>query len=462
MLQLVKGTHVHFVGIGGAGLSAIARVLLERGCVVSGSDVKASDVTAILAESGAQIYVGHDACNVAGADLVLATSAVEADHIELTAAEHERIPVYRRREFMRALLRGYDTVAIAGTHGKTTTTAMIIHILKYAGHDPSYIVGGIMGNTGKNAEAGAGMSFIIEADEYGNMFHGLAPNLAVVTTVEHDHPDFFQTPEDIAAAFTAFVKSIQPGGLLIACADDPGALTLARQRHTTGETTQTYGIENERADWRATDLRFGRVSTCFSVVHCGVQLGRFVFDAPGVHNVLNALAAVAAAHARGVAFAASASAMADFKATRRRFQIRGVRDGVVVIDDYAHHPTEIEVNLRAARLRYPGHQIWAVWQPHTYSRVRLFWSEFLDAFREADHVLVTPIYAARESAVEGVSGQALATEMRYRTDAIFAPSFDSAASTLRQRAEAPAVVIIFSAGDANQIADLYLNDAASS
>ena len=457
MPQLLTGARIHFVGIGGAGLSAIARVLLERGCVVSGSDMSASPVASALADAGARIFQGHDARFVEGADLVLATSAVDDDHIELTAAKQLGIPVYRRREFMRALLQGYDTIAIAGAHGKTTTTSMIIHILQDVGKDPSYIVGGIMGNTGRNAAMGAGKSFVIEADEYGNMFHGLSPNLAVVTTVEHDHPDFFQTAEEISAAFATFIELIQPDGLLVACADDPAALALALEHQKTGQAIQTYGIENEQSDWRATDLQFNSDATSFNVAHRGVPLGSVSLGAPGAHNVLNALAALVVAHERGIAFAASASALAGFIATQRRFEIRGIRDGVIMVDDYAHHPTEIEANLRAARLRYPGRQIWAIWQPHTYSRVRQFRSEFVAAFHDADRVIVTPIYAAREAPIENVSSQALAAEMKCQSDAIFAATYDTVVSMLRQFAVAPAVVIIFSAGDANQIADLYLD-----
>ena len=459
MPRLLKGTRIHLVGIGGAGLSAIARILLERGCIVSGSDLNESTVTSALAEAGARIFKGHDGRFVAGADLVLATSAVDDDHIELAAANELKIPVYRRREFMRVLLQGCDTIAIAGTHGKTTTTSMIIHILQAAGKDPSYIVGGIMGNTGKNAAVGTGRSFVIEADEYDNMFHGLAPNLAVVTTVEHDHPDFFRTADDITSSFARFMGSVQPGGLLVACADDPAALALALEYQQSGQAVRTYGIENKQSDWRATDLRFGGDTTSFTLVHRGVSLGRASLGAPGAHNVLNALAALVVAHERGVDFEASVGALAGFRATRRRFEIRGIRAGVIVVDDYAHHPTAIKVNLRAAKLRYPGHQIWAIWQPHTYSRIRQFWSEFVESFHESDRVIVTPIYAAREAPIEGISSQALAAKVRCKSFATYAPTFDDAVAMLRQSVAAPAVVIIFSAGDANRIADLYLDDS---
>ncbi len=459
MLQLMPGMHVHLVGIGGAGLSAIARILLERGLTVSGSDTQASPVTAALAADGARIYQGHDAGFVAGADAVLATSAVSDDHVEAAAAKHQQIPVYRRREFMQAVLRGHDIIAIAGAHGKTTTTAMVTHILQCGGKQPSFIVGGVMGNTGRNAGVGRGASFVIEADEYGNMFHGLSPNLAVVTTVEYDHPDFFKTPAALTVAFEQFVDSISPDGLLVACADDSAALALADARRKTGAAVRSYAIDNPRADWSATKMCFATDRTTFTVLRHGVPQGKASLGVPGTHNVLNALAAIAAAHERGVSVEESAAALDSFKATARRFEIRGIRDDVIVVDDYAHHPTEIEVNIRAARLRYPQHQIWAIWQPHTYSRVQQFWSEFIAAFDQADHALLTPVYGAREKPLDGVSSAALVSAMQTRTAAAYAHTFEQAVEILRRSVTPPAVVLIFSAGDANLIADLYLDEA---
>lgn len=459
MIPLSPGTRVHFIGIGGAGLSAIARILLERGCAISGSDMQSSEIAERLAADGAQVSHGHRAENVRGADLVLATSAVDGDHIEVAAAEALGIPVFRRQAFMRSLLQGYDTIAVAGTHGKTTTTSMIIHILQAAGKNPSYIVGGAMGNTGKNAAVGCGNSFVIEADEYDNMFHGLDPNLAVVTNIEHDHPDFFETPDELTKAFERFVDLLGTDGTLVACADDPGARALADQRRRGGAAARTYSIDAADADWRATDLDFSGSSTRFTVRRNGIALGEVSLGAPGRHNVLNALAALVAADERGVALEQGAAALSRFIATARRFEIRGVRQGVVVVDDYAHHPTEIKVNLQAARLRYPQHQIWAIWQPHTYSRVKQFWSEFLGAFQDADQVLVAPIYAARESPIDGVTAAALAAEMQSRQPAAYMPTFNDAVDRLNRSVRGPAVLLIFSAGDANIIADRYLNSS---
>jgi len=457
MKPLAPGTRVHFIGIGGAGLSAIARILMERGCVVSGSDTHASEVTAKLAADGAQVFHGHGAANVRGADLVLATSAVADDNVEITAAAALGIPVFRRQAIMRSLLQGFDTIAVAGTHGKTTTTSMIAHIMLAAGESPSYIVGGAMGNTGKNAAVGCGKAFVIEADEYGNMFHGLDPKLAVVTNVEHDHPDFFETADELASAFKRFVELLGSDGLLVACVDDSGAGAIADARRRQGLAVRTYGIEAEDADWRASDLEFSGSRMRVTVSRNGIALGEISLGVPGKHNALNALAALATTHERGVGFEQGAAALSGFIGTARRFDVRGARQGVIVVDDYAHHPTEISVNIQAARLRYPGHPVWVVWQPHTYSRVKQFWTEFVESFSDADQVLVTPIYAARESPFDGVTSAALAAELRARQPTVYVPTFDDAVDLLVRSVRAPAVVLIFSAGDANIIADKYLN-----
>lgn len=456
MLHLKPGQRIHFIGIGGAGLSAIARILLERGYSVSGSDLRGSSLTASLARDGARLYVGHDGRYVKGADIVLATSAAQPDHVEIAAAKALNIPVFKRKEFMPAVLHGCDTIAVAGAHGKTTTTSMVIHILQTAGKDPSYIVGGTMASTGENAAVGRGPSFVIEADEYDNMFHGLNPNLAVVTNVDHDHPDFFKTPAQLRAAFGTFVESLADDGALVACADDESALSIATAQRANRGKVITYGIENPAVDWRATDLRYCGETVAAFITKRGCPPVELQLRVPGAHNVLNALAALAVADERGVSPDQAAAALSSFQSTARRFEIRGERDGVLVVDDYAHHPTEIRVNIEAARLRYPERQIWAVWQPHTYSRIKTFWSDFVKAFDGADHVIVTPIYAAREAPLEGVTGRALAEAISSHRSATYSPTFDDVVETLGRAARAPAVVLIFSAGDANLIADKFL------
>ena len=459
MLRLVPEQHIHLIGIGGAGLSAIARILLERGFPVSGSDLNANALTAALAADGARVYHGHHADHVRGANLILASSAVPVQHVEIISAQAHGIPIYNRREFMSALVGGHQCIAVAGTHGKTTTTSMLVHMLQQAGKDPSYIVGGTMGNTGRNAGVGQGEYFVIEADEYDNMFHGLRPHFAIVTNVEHDHPDFFQTPEQLQLAFQQFVALLPSDGILVACADDAAAASLANDRCNRGMEAVSYGINKHNAKWRATNLQQSDGKTIVTVVRDGAELGALHLTVPGTHNVLNALAALIVADACGVTFAAGTSALESFRNTARRFDIRGIRDDVIVVDDYAHHPTEIRVNLRAARERYPHHQIWAIWQPHTYSRVQEFWSGFVSAFDCADHVLLTPIYAAREAPVEGITSQRLVSEMGEHPSVRYVPSFEDAVMRLQEDIKGAAVVLICSAGDANQIAELFLDSS---
>ncbi len=456
MLKLKPGQHIHLIGIGGAGLSAIARILLQRGFSVSGSDLRSSAITAALQEEGARVHRGHQADFVDGADLLLMSSAVAPEHVELRAARSRGIPIVKRKEFMAPLLGGKRTIAVAGTHGKTTTSAMIAHILQQAGEDPSYIVGGTMGNTGKNAGVGAGQAFVIEADEYDNMFLGLQPQIALVTNVEHDHPDHFATAGQQMEAFAEFAALLPASGALVACSDDSGALSLLNQRKERKLPAISYAIDDAAADWRATKLVFSETETSAKIFRNNVFQGRLVLRIPGAHNVANALAATIVADLQGIGFEQSAAALANFVNAERRFELRGIRDDVIIIDDYAHHPTEIRANIQAARSRYPRRRIWAIWQPHTFSRTREFWSDFLAAFDHADQVLITPIYAAREEPIPGISSQMLVEAMADHASARYAPSFEHAAACLRRDIAGPAVALIFSAGDANCIADLYL------
>ncbi len=458
-LRLLPGQRIHLIGIAGAGLSAIARILLERGYEVSGADLRANRLTAALEADGATVHLGHQAGHPLGAQAVLASSAVGRDHIEVASAMAAGIPVYKRKDFMSLILGGCDTLAVAGAHGKTTIASMLIHILKRAGKDPSFIVGGELADSGANAGVGCGPSFIIEADEYDNMFLGLRPALALIANVEHDHPDFFATPSDMRAAFRNFAESLAPGGQLVACADDAEALEILKLQRGRGRETTTYSIRGAAADWRAADLRFSLERTRATVIHRGEAAAELALGLPGEHNALNALAAMAMASKRGVPPMESAAALRDFKPTARRFQVRGERDGVIVVDDYGHHPTAIRANIRAARLRYPGHRIWAIWQPHTYSRVQRFWGDFATAFDEADRALITPIYAAREAPLPGVDGRAMTRAIQGRTNACFVATFAKAVEQLRQARDRPTIALIFSAGDANKIADMYLDES---
>ena len=343
MPQFVPGQHIHIVGIGGFGMSAIARVLLEQGYYVSGSDRRANALTQALQADGAQIHIGETAENVIGAEMVLASAAIASDNVELAMARALGISVYKRADVIADLMSGQVSIAVAGTHGKTTTTAMITHILLDTLQKPSYIIGGILRNTGRNAGVGTGKAFVIEADEYDNMFHGLRPNIAVVTNVEYDHPDFFKTPGEMVQSFTHFVSLLPDDGLLIACSDDPTSAILAQNRFVSGLPVTTYSIQNRQAQWQASNVHLdAHYQTVFDVLRDGRMQGIVELQLPGEFNVLNALAALIVADNQGVPFGDVVAALKTFQGAGRRFHARGEVEGVLVVDDYAHHPTAIK------------------------------------------------------------------------------------------------------------------------
>ncbi|MBN1179229.1 MAG: UDP-N-acetylmuramate--L-alanine ligase [Anaerolineae bacterium] len=450
-----KGKHVHLVGIGGAGLSAIARVLMGRGAVVSGSDLFLSPVAADLERDGVRVYMGHEAAHVDGAEMVLVSSAVPARNVEVQAARAMGIPVFRRAEFLGAMMDGYLGVAIAGTHGKTTTTAMVASILWEAGLDPTFIVGGMVSGMGTNARAGAGPHFVIEADEYDRTFHGLKPQVAVVTNVEHDHPDCYATFADFKAAFRQFLANVPPDGVLVICWDHPAARELGEQRAAQGWPVITYGLE-AGADWQAVDVRPNNAGgSDFLAIRHGHVLGLVRLRVPGRHNVANALAALAVAEHLGVPFPTARSAMTSFRGVGRRFEIKGKVDGVTVVDDYAHHPTEIRATLAAVREQFSNQPVWAVWQPHTYSRTRTLRLEFALAFDRADHVLVLPIYPARERDTLGISSADVVAEMRH-PDARVVESLEEAVVVLATEVRFGEVVVTLSAGDGDRVGEWLL------
>jgi UDP-N-acetylmuramate--alanine ligase len=442
------GMHVHLVGIGGIGLSAIARVLHGWGYRISGSDQATSALTEQLAAEGIEVHAGHQAEHVSGADIVLASSAVPEDNAELVEARRQGLPVLRREQFLGELTDGKQTIAIAGVHGKTTTTAMIAWMLIQAGTDPSFVVGGVMQNLGTNAGAGTGPQFVIEADEYDRAFLGLRPDVAVITALEHDHPDCYPTFEEMEVAILAFAERVKEDGLLIVSGDDPGARRIGEIRASQGQRVETYGFDSDW-DWRAESTHLGN-SAAFQVWHKGRQLGMCALQLPGSHNVLNALAALAANVEVGIAFDTAAAALARFRGTERRFEIKGQVASITVVDDYAHHPTEIRATLGAARLKFPGRPIWAVFQPHTYSRTAALADGFAAAFGDADHVLVTEVYAARERHTLGVSGADLVRRMDH-ADAEYAQGLDDAVTTLLARIQPGDVIITLGAGDGHLV-----------
>ncbi|MCU0485078.1 MAG: UDP-N-acetylmuramate--L-alanine ligase [Anaerolineales bacterium] len=441
----------HFIGIGGTGLSAIARLLLEGGWQVSGSDRLLSPLAQALQQAGARVMIGHAAENIRGADVVIRSSAVSDDNPEVLAARAAGIPVLKRAEFLGELLQNTQGIAIAGSHGKTTTTAMVAWMLTALGQDPSYIIGGVSLDLGTNARLGHGAAFVVEADEYDRMFLGLHPHLAVVTNVEHDHPDCYPTPEEFYQAFLQFTRTIQPGGVLLVCVDDPGAARLADEAARDGLRVLRYGVQAQACDYRAQALESHPAGYAFTVNYQGDDLAALALQVPGLHNVRNALAAAAVAHQCSLDLHAAALAVGQFHGAGRRFEICGVSGGVTVINDYGHHPTEIQATLQAARQRFPGQTLWAVWQPHTYSRTQMLFQAFAHAFSQADHVLVTEVYASRETSAVGTFSARQVVQAMPAADAHFTPALQDATAYLLEHVQAGDVVIVFSAGDADQV-----------
>lgn len=455
--------HIHLIGIGGTGLSAIATVLHERGVEVSGSDRQESALTRRLEQTGVRITIGHRVENVAGADLVVRSSAIATDNVEVQAAQAAGIPVKRREEFLSQLIGPQRAIAVAGTHGKTTTTSMIAWMLASLDRDPSFVIGGTPIGLGVNAHAGMGEHFVIEADEYDGMFLGLQPEVTVVTNVEYDHPDCYPTVEAYRQAFADFVSQTQPGGLLVACGDDPGAAALAAILPGGRGRSLTYGLKPGN-DLQAVDIQpNSRGGFTFDVLYGGRLIAtRVAFQAPGLHNVSNGLAALAVGMQVGLVINDAARVLEGFQGTGRRFEVRGEKGGVILVDDYAHHPTEIRATLEAARARYPERRLWAVWQPHTYSRLQALFAEFAAAFDAADCVLVTEVFGAREAPPAPEAGgrpvsvngfvEALGSRRGAAGGCVYGPvNLDQAQAWLMESLRPGDVTLVLSAGDADRI-----------
>jgi UDP-N-acetylmuramate--alanine ligase len=441
-----RGRRVHFVGIGGAGLSAIARVLMEQGAEISGSDLVLSPVAEALARDGARVFEGHQAENVNGAELIVVSSAVPESNVELQVAQAAGIPVWKRPAFLGQMMDGHVGITVAGTKGKTTTTAMIVSILLAAGHDPTFIVGGVISGLETNARAGKNSLFVIEADEYDRTFLSLKPRVAVVTNVEHDHPDCYPTFGDFQAAFEEFAALVPDEGMLVISWDDPVARALGERRQAAGSAVTFFGLE-EGAEWRAEEIRpnfAGGVD--FLVTRKEEVLGLVRLRLPGAHNACNAVAALAVADALDVPLHVARSALTEFRGVERRFEVKGEAGGVIVVDDYAHHPTAIRATLLAAQQRFPGRRLWAVWQPHTYSRTKALLEGFAQSFDAANSVIVLPIYAARETDTLGVSSADVVAAMQH-SDVRVAGSLDEAFVWLGTEVRSGDVVLTLGAGD---------------
>lgn len=451
------GARIHIIGIGGIGTSALARVLALWGYRVTGSDAAASPITAALASEGIGVAIGHHAATVAGAALVVYSAAVRDENPELAAAWAAGLPTLKRAALLGLIANARRGLAVAGTHGKSTTSAMLAKICVDAGRDPSFFVGAILQDFGTNARPGGGDLVVVEADEYDRSFLQLFPEVAIVTTIEHDHPDIYPTFGAMQEAYLAFLRQVGPGGTIVLSADDPGCVALRPLIGVAaGVAIQTYG-RAERADWRIVADGDGDL-----VLRDGAAVATLALAVPGEHNRQDALAALAAAAAVGIAPEVAAGSLAGFHGTGRRFELRGEAGGITIVDDYAHHPTAITATLRAARERYPARPIWAVFQPHTYSRTHLLLHEFAAALAPADRIVLLDIYAARETDTLGVSADAILPLLPDPTRALRAgrPA-DAAALLLRERAAgrlAPgAVVLTLGAGDVTEIGAMVLD-----
>jgi UDP-N-acetylmuramate--alanine ligase len=438
---------VHFVGIGGAGLSGIARIMLARGITVSGSDAKESRTVEALRALGARCYVGHDAAHVADADTLVVSTAVREDNPEVVEAERRGLRLLPRSAALESVMQGRRVVAVAGTHGKTTTTSLLTVALQHCAADPSFAIGGDLNETGSNAHDGSGEIFVAEADESDGAFLVYSPFGALVTNVEADHLDNYGTEEAYRAAFRAFLDRIDADGFLVACVDDPGAAELADEARSRGLAVVGVG-EAASADLRAEGLRFVGSTSTFTVVDQGRRLGEISLRIPGRHYVLDALGALAAGLRLGFAFADLRRGLEAFSGTRRRMEYKGEAAGVRVYDSYAHHPNEIAGDLQAARALAGEGRVVVAFQPHLVSRTKIFGPAMGEALGAADEVVVMDVYVAREDPEPGVNGRLVASHVPLPPERVlFEPSWSRTPEALVERARPGDLVITLGAGD---------------
>jgi UDP-N-acetylmuramate--alanine ligase len=450
--------HLHFVGIGGIGMSGMAEILIHRGFKVSGSDESMGDTTERLISLGAKVYKGHSAENIEGADVVVYTSAVTAeDNVETREAMARKIPVIKRSEMLAELMRMKYGIAIAGTHGKTTTTTMTGLVVRQGGFDPTIMVGGRVHSFDQtNAVVGKGDIMIVEADEYDRTFLKLSPTLVVITNIDTDHLDIYHDIEDIKSAFIEFAAKVPFYGALVVCLDDPMVRSIMSH---VSRRTLTYGL-TPQAQLRAVDIHADGMSSTFRVELDRKELGTVRLASPGTHNVRNALGAIGIGLELGMSFEDISEGISAFTGVMRRFQVKGESQGIVVIDDYAHHPTEVQATLQAARAGWSDRRIIAVFQPHLYSRTRDLVNEFGLSFFDADMLVVTDVYPSREQPIEGVSGEMIAkAAVNYGHRKVFyQPEKTQLPAYLKEICEPGDIVITMGAGDIYRFGDQFLQD----
>lgn len=450
---------IHFIGVGGAGMSGIARIMLAKGFSVSGSDKSDSPMLTALKALGAHIYVGHDAVNLADAQLVIVSSAITETNPELVEAKKKGLPIAARAVALSWLMSESTSVAVAGTHGKTTTTAMLTVALQSAGLDPSFAIGGTINTAGINAHSGSGTIFVAEADESDGSFLAYKPTGAIITNVELDHVDHFADEEAVFAVFEDFIASIKDGGSLVACGDDSGVKTLLSRIKRSDLKIYLYG-KGSSNDFRIDQINLAPNSSRAVITVTGRKVGELNLSVVGEHNLLNALAAFTAATAMGGSEEKLLAGLKAFTGTRRRFELKGEVGGVKVIDDYGHHPTEITVTLKAARnLAGPGRVI-VIFQPHRYSRTAAFANQFSSSLSLADFTYLLEVYAASENPISGVSSLLIAREMKAE-QVKFEPSMLQVVSDVANIAKSGDLILTLGAGDVSSLGDPILQALAS-
>ncbi|WP_348622522.1 MULTISPECIES: UDP-N-acetylmuramate--L-alanine ligase [Paenibacillus] len=442
---MITSEHVHFIGIGGYGMSAIARVMLEMGYTVTGSDVASQELTEKLAAKGAKIYIGHTPEHIAGADIVVYSTALSRDNVERVAAEELNIPTLHRSQMLARLLNERKGIAVAGAHGKTTTSSMIALVMERCNVDPTYIIGGEITNLGTNAKAGKSEFVVAEADESDGSFLQYHPWQGIVTNIEADHLENYDGDFNrLKSAYVQFLSQIRPDGAAIVCADDQNIREMLPQLQT---RVITYGVEHE-ADYMATDIQLGDRRLSFTMSRKGTALGTIELSVPGKHNMYNAMATVISCLEAGVPFDQIAATIVEFHGAKRRFQVLGESNDILIIDDYAHHPTEIEATISAARAT--GKRIIAVFQPQRYSRTFFLLDAFSRAFSEASEVIITDIYSpAGEKQIEGVHSSKLVDLIvqNSNANAIYLPTKEAVIEELKDRLQPGDLVLTMGAGD---------------
>jgi UDP-N-acetylmuramate--alanine ligase len=448
--------HVHFVGIGGIGMSGIAEVLVNLGFRVSGSDQKRSSVTDRLQQMGVAFAEGHSGENIGDAQVVVRSTAVRDDNPEIISAQHRSIPVIPRAEMLAELMRlKPHSVAVAGSHGKTTTTSMVATVLGHAGLDPTIVVGGVVGAFGSNAHLGKSDLMVVEADESDRSFLMLTPTIAVVTNIDREHMDYYHDMDDVRSCFTSFVNKVPFYGASVLCLDDPNVQAIIPHVE---RRRMTYGL-SAQADISAHGIRYDQsFGSIFTVWRSGNTVGEIKLRVPGLHNVYNSLAAIAVGFELDVPFEQIAEALGSFTGAGRRFQYKGEVGEVLVIDDYGHHPTEIKATLAAAKIGSGGRRIVVLFQPHRYSRTHDLMEEFARSFNNADSLFISDIYAANEEPIEGVTAETLTEAIKRfgHKDVRHIGGLENAPMTLRDHVQAGDLVLTLGAGTVSRVSEQLL------